>query len=63
LRLHLNAMGFPLGCSTFDKMCMPSRNEGPPVEAYWGKRPLYSADTGLEWARGRLTSRKESATT
>jgi hypothetical protein len=51
LRKFLNDRGFPIGESSFDKICMPSRNEGPEVEAYWGRRPLYRPDRGLEWAR------------
>jgi hypothetical protein len=50
LRKFLNDRGFPIGESSFDKICMPSRNEGPEVEAYWGRRPLYRPDRGLEWA-------------
>jgi hypothetical protein len=55
LRVFLNSEGFPLGASTFNKLCMPSRNEGPEVEAWWGGRPLYSPERGLEWARSRLS--------
>jgi hypothetical protein len=62
LREFLNAEGFPLGESTFEKICMPSRNEGPEVEAYWGGRPLYSPERGLAWARSRLSkTRKRGA--
>ena len=54
LRTH----GIPIGRSTLDKLCMPSRGEGPPVAAFWpgrGKnpyRPLYDAQVALNWARG-----------
>jgi hypothetical protein len=54
LRLFLVEKGFPIGFSTLEKLCMPSRDQGPPVEAYWGLRPLYRPSTGLEWARNRL---------
>jgi hypothetical protein len=55
LREFLNSEGFPLGESTFEKICMPSRGEGPEVEAWWGPRPLYDPERGLEWAKSRLT--------
>jgi hypothetical protein len=55
LREFLNAEGFPLGESTFEKICMPSRGGGPEVEAWWGARPLYDPERGLQWAKGRLT--------
>jgi len=55
LRRYINDAGIPLGASTLDKLCMPSRNEGPEVEAWWGGRPLYNPERGLEWAKSRLT--------
>jgi len=51
---HLRACGFPIGDSTLVKICSPGINEGPAVAAYWGKRPLYDPDVGVEWAEGRL---------
>jgi hypothetical protein len=55
LRQYINSEGIPLGASTLDKLCMPSRNEGPEVECFWGNRPLYNPERGLQWARSRLT--------
>ena len=55
LRRYINDQGIPLGASTFDKLCMPSRYDGPEVEAWWGARPLYDPERGLEWAKSRLT--------
>jgi hypothetical protein len=55
LLAHINAAGIPLGKSTLDKLCMPSAYDGPPVEAWFGSRPIYDLDRGLEWARSRLT--------
>jgi hypothetical protein len=49
----LRGRGFPIGESTLDKLCAPGRGEGPPIAKYWGKRPLYTADDGLTWARSR----------
>jgi hypothetical protein len=50
----LNEQGIPVSLSALEKMCMPSRGEGPPAEAYWGPRPLYRPSRGLEWAQARL---------
>lgn len=54
LRRH----GFPIGRGTLDKMCSPSRNEGPPIAALWpykrNDRPLYDPTAALAWARSRL---------
>jgi hypothetical protein len=50
----LNANGIPIGRSTLVKLCAPSCGQGPPIEAWWGKRPLYSAKKGLAWAYARL---------
>ena len=58
LREFLNSEGFPLGESTFEKICMPSRGEGPPIEFFWGNRPLYKPERGLAWARSRLSQTK-----
>jgi hypothetical protein len=62
LRVFLNSEGFPIGASTLDKLCMPSRNEGPEVEAWWGDRPLYNPERGLEWARRRLSKTRKRVT-
>lgn len=53
LRNELNARGYPMSASYFSKMCLPSRQEGPPVAKQWGKRPLYVLEDGLAWAENR----------
>jgi hypothetical protein len=50
---HLRAHGYPIGGSTMDKLCAPAVNEGPPVAAWWGRRPLYDPDEALVWAEKR----------
>jgi len=59
LRQCINDQGIPLGASTLEKLCMPSRNEGPEVEAWLGQRPLYNPERGLEWARSRLSKTRK----
>jgi hypothetical protein len=66
-RVFLVQQGFPIGKSTFDKLCSPAKGEGPPVAVVWpgqsGSRPLYQATAVLEWARSRRPSnnRKDAA--
>jgi hypothetical protein len=54
---HLNRHGFPLSQNTIDKLCAPAVGRGPKVEAWLGKKPLYSPDRALEWAKGLLTEK------
>jgi hypothetical protein len=51
---HLRGCGFPIGNSALVKICSPAIGQGPPVAAYWGKRPLYDPDQGVAWAEARL---------
>ena len=53
LGAHLREHGYPITDSVLNKLCMPSVNEGPPVECWWGRRPLYDSDKGLAWALAR----------
>ena len=53
LRKYLNSLGYPITATYFNKLCLPSRNAGPPVAIVWGKRPLYTKEEGLKWAEGR----------
>ena len=55
----LNANGIPIGRSTLVKLCAPSCGQGPPIEAWWGKRPLYSPKKGLAWAYARLRPERQ----
>jgi hypothetical protein len=63
----LNEQGFPIGESTFEKLCSPAIGQGPPVAGWWGRRPLYDPEVALAWARRRVrwsdsTEGAESAT-
>jgi hypothetical protein len=51
---YLRQRGFPIGDSTLDKLCMPSSADGPPVAAWWGRRPLYEPADVLAWAEAKL---------
>jgi hypothetical protein len=56
----LSERGFPISYSTLTTYCSPAVNIGPPVEVYWGARPMHSPVRALEWAKARLR-RAESA--
>jgi len=57
----LSERGFPISYSTLTKYCSPAINIGPPVEAYWGPRPMHSPVRALEWAKARPRSVKPAA--
>ena len=52
--------GYPIGGSTFDKLCSPAVGKGPPVVGWWpgkgGLRPLYRPRAVLAWAQAFLKS-------
>ena len=50
----LTDKGFPLSKSTVSKYCSPAIDIGPPVQAYWGRLPVFSPSHALAWARARL---------
>jgi hypothetical protein len=49
-----DATGIEFSRGTLDQLCSPSRNEGPRVAGWLGRRPLYSVSEGIAWARARL---------
>lgn len=53
VRQRLNERGYPLKASYFNKLCLPSRNTGPPVAKWWGKSPLYRLEDALAWAESK----------
>jgi hypothetical protein len=61
LRHELNVRGYVISASYFSKICLPSRNAGPPVAKQWGKRPLYTLEDGLAWAEGRCKTASTAA--
>jgi hypothetical protein len=54
----LHAHGFPLSEAYFNKLCLPSRNSGPPVARWWGGKPLYEAEGTLAWANSRCGDKR-----
>jgi hypothetical protein len=51
---QLRERGYPITKSKMDKMCAPSAKQGPPVDSWWGPRPLYDLDQGIAWAEALL---------
>jgi hypothetical protein len=50
----LCSVGIPLSFSRLEKLCMVG--EGPPVDCYWGKRPLTRRSNARKWAQERMAS-------
>jgi hypothetical protein len=57
----LSEHGYPISKSTLDKLGMPSRDEGPPIEGFWGNRALYKPEKALAWAKRRFRSAQRAA--
>jgi hypothetical protein len=51
---HINDNGIPISLSRLHKLCAPACAEGPEPDAFLGRRPLYSPEKGLQWAKARL---------
>jgi hypothetical protein len=49
-----NELGCKTSTSTVTKICSPAINEGPPVEGYWGRSPLFLPSRVRQWARSRM---------
>ena len=56
----LREAGYPISMAKLNKLCAPLVNQGPPVDAWWGPRPLYDLDQGIEWAEGLLRSQRSA---
>jgi hypothetical protein len=54
LLVFLHDNGVPIGRSTLVKLCSPCIGGGPPVVAWWGRRPLYDPEQALAWAEARM---------
>jgi hypothetical protein len=60
---QLRERGYPITKSKLDKMCAPSVNQGPPIDSWWGPRPLYDLDQGIAWAEALLQSKPSALQT
>jgi hypothetical protein len=57
---ELRQLGFPISMAKLNKLCAPSENKGPPVDSWWGPRPLYTLDAGIAWAEALLRSHRSA---
>jgi hypothetical protein len=60
LGAKLRELGLPISDSKLNKMCAPAQNLGPPVDVWFGRRPLYDIDAGILWAESLLRSGRSS---
>jgi hypothetical protein len=63
LGARLRERGYPISDSTLNKLAAPAIGEGPPVNAWWNRRPLYDEDEGVAWAEARLSSTRRLRST
>lgn len=56
LGAYLRERGYPISDSVLEKRAMPSRGDGPPVAARFGKHRLFDFDAGEAWAERQLQS-------
>jgi hypothetical protein len=61
LAKFLTASGFPISKSSLQKFGMPSVNQGPPNEGFWGNLPAFKRSLALAWARSRIGPRAKRA--
>jgi hypothetical protein len=45
----LTDRGFKISSSALANLHI--RGAGPPIEGYWGRRPIFDPDRGIEWAK------------
>jgi hypothetical protein len=55
---RLTDAGFPTTKGSLNTWA--SLKVGPPVDAWWGKRPMYRWGPSLAWAKGRLKNKPPS---
>jgi hypothetical protein len=60
LGAKLRELGYPISDNKLIKMCAPSVNQGPPIDGYWGRRPLYTLEAGIDWAESLVRSERRA---
>ena len=48
----------PISAAYWNKICLPSRGDGPPVEIYWGGRPMYRQSKLCTWSISRFSNKR-----
>jgi hypothetical protein len=57
---ELRERGYPISKAKMDKMCAPAIGQGPPVDGWWGPRPLYDLDKAVAWAEALLKAHRSA---
>jgi hypothetical protein len=50
----LQGLGYPVSLSRLNKACAPAINTGPQPATWFGRRPLYTAESGIAWVHAHL---------
>jgi hypothetical protein len=50
----LQGLGYPVSVSRLNKACAPAINTGPQPATWFGRRPLYTAESGIAWVQAHL---------
>jgi hypothetical protein len=50
----LQGLGYPVSYSRLNKACAPAINTGPQPATWFGRRPLYTAESGIAWVQVHL---------
>jgi hypothetical protein len=58
LAKRLTEAGYPTTVGSLNTWT--SQGEGPPVDAWWGRRPMYRWAPALAWAKARIRTRSPS---
>jgi hypothetical protein len=53
---YLGANGYPITLHSLNRLCAPTRGQGPPMEGVWGGKAFYAPSRALEWARARFSA-------
>jgi hypothetical protein len=56
----LRSVGLPISPSWFEKLCQADK--GPPIDCYWGRRPMRKRSRVRAWAEERMKVAQATAT-
>jgi hypothetical protein len=56
---YLRSLGLPISPSWFEKLCQA--DNGPPIECYWGRRPMRKRSRVRAWAEQRMQAARTTA--
>ena len=56
---YLRKLGLPISISWLEKLYGAEGEGGPPIECYWGRRPMTRRSQARAWAQDRLRKNEE----